>query len=45
MPSFPLVPKSMTLNYLERRNGPVACVISTNKVALVTYTYKKLTRR
>jgi len=27
---FPLVPKSVTLNDLERRNGRKVCVISTN---------------
>jgi len=30
---FPLVPKSVTLNDLERRNGRVVCVISPNSVA------------
>jgi len=32
--SFRLVLKSVTLNDLERRNGPVVCVISSNSVAL-----------
>ena len=31
--SFRLVPKSVTLNVLERRNGRVVCVISPNFVA------------
>jgi len=31
---FRLVPKSVTLNDLERRNGRVVCVISPNSVAL-----------
>ena len=31
---FRLVPKSMTLNDLERRNGRLVCVISPNWVAL-----------
>ena len=30
---FRLVPKSVTLNDLERRNGRVVCVISPNSVA------------
>ena len=30
---FRLVPKSVTLNDLERRNGHVVCVISPNSVA------------
>jgi len=34
---FRLVPKSVTLNDHERRNGRVACVISPNSVALGTY--------
>ena len=34
---FRLVPKSVTLNNLERRNGLVAYVISPNSVALVQY--------
>jgi len=31
--SFLLVPKLVTLNDLERRNGPNGCVISRNLVA------------
>jgi len=31
--SFPLVPKSVTLNDLERRNSPNGCIISPNSVA------------
>ena len=31
---FRLVPKSMTLNDLERRNCRIVCVISPNSVAL-----------
>jgi len=31
--SFQLVPKSVTLNDLERRNRPNGCVISPNSVA------------
>ena len=31
---FRLVPKSVTLNDLERRNGRVVCLISPNSVAL-----------
>ena len=30
--SFRLVPKSVTLNYLERRNSPNGCVILLNSV-------------
>ena len=30
---FRLVPNSMTLNDLERRNGPNSCVILPNSVA------------
>ena len=33
---FRLVPKSVTLNDLERRNSPNLCVISPNSVALKT---------
>ena len=29
---FPLVPKSVNLNDLERRNGRVVCAISPNSV-------------
>ena len=35
-----LVPKSVTLNDLERRNGRVVCVISPKSVALVPYCVK-----
>jgi len=35
--SFRLVPKSVTLNDFERRNGRVVCVISLNWVALGPY--------
>jgi len=31
--SFRLVPKSVTFNDIERRNGRVVCVISPNSVA------------
>jgi len=34
---FRLVSKSVTLNYLEQRNGRVVCVISPNSVALGPY--------
>jgi len=34
--SFRLVPKSVTLNDLEHRNGRNICVISSNSVAFVT---------
>ena len=34
---FPLVPKSVTLNDLERRNGRLDCVISPNSVAFGPY--------
>jgi len=37
---FRLVPKLVTLNGLERRNGRVVCVISPNSVALGPY-YEK----
>ena len=30
--SFRLVPKSVTLNDLERRNDPLSCVFSPNSV-------------
>jgi len=33
---FRLVPKSVTLNDLERRNNPDLCIISQNSVALRT---------
>jgi len=32
--SFRLVPNSVTLNDLERRNGPKGCVISPNSVVI-----------
>jgi len=34
--SFRLVPKSVILNDLERRNRPNGCVISPNSVAFLT---------
>ena len=34
---FRLVPKSMTLNDLERGNGHILCVISPNYVAFGPY--------
>jgi len=34
---FRLVPKSVTLNDIERRNGRLVCVISTNLVAFGPY--------
>jgi len=37
---FRLVPKSVNLNDLERRNGHVVCVISPNSVASAAY-YEK----
>jgi len=37
---FRLVPKSVTLNDLERRNGHVVCVISPNSVAFGAYYVK-----
>ena len=39
---FRLVPKSVTLNDLERRNGRLFCVISPNSVALGPYDAKVL---
>jgi len=33
--SFQFVPKSVTLNDFERRNGGVVCVISPNSAAFV----------
>jgi len=39
---FRLVPKLVTLNDLERRNGRVVCVISPNSVALGPYYVKVL---
>jgi len=38
--SFRLVPKSVTLNNLERRNGRIVCVISPNSVDLGAYYVK-----
>jgi len=37
---FQLIPKSVTLNDLERCNGRVVCVISPNSVALGAYYVK-----
>jgi len=37
---FRLVPKSMTLSDLERRNGRIVCVISPNSVAFGPYNTK-----
>jgi len=37
---FRLLPKSMTLNDLERRNGRVVCVISPHLLAFGTYYVK-----
>jgi len=37
---FRLVPKSVTLDDLERRNGRVVCVISSNSVAFAAYYVK-----
>jgi len=37
---FRLVPKSVTLNDLEWRNGHVVCVISPNSVAFEAYYIK-----
>jgi len=34
---FRLVPKSVTLNDLERRNGHVVCIISPNSVDFRAY--------
>ena len=39
---FRLVPQSVTLNDLERRNGRLVCVISPNSVALGRITQKWL---
>jgi len=38
--SFRLVPKSVTLNDPERRNGHVVCIISPNSVAFRAYYVK-----
>jgi len=37
---FQLVPKSVILNDLERRNGHVVCVISPNSLPFWTYYVK-----
>jgi len=37
---FRLVPKSVTLNDLEQRNGHVVCFISLNSVAFCAYYIK-----
>ena len=37
---FPLVPKLVTLNDLERRNGRVVCIILPNSVAFWLYYIK-----
>jgi len=37
---FRSVPKSVTLNDLERRNGRVVCIISPNSVVLGPYYVK-----
>jgi len=37
---FRLVPKSVTLNDLEQRNGRIVCVMSPNSVAFGTYYVK-----
>jgi len=37
---FRLVPKSVTLNDLERRDGYVVCVIAPNSVAFAAYYVK-----
>jgi len=37
---FRLVPKSETLNDLERRNGRVVCVMSPNSLAFGAYYVK-----
>jgi len=42
---FPLIPKSATLNNLERRNGRVFCVISLNSVALGAHYVKVVEHR
>jgi len=38
--SFRLVPKLVTLNDVERRNGRVVCIISPNLLAFGTYYVK-----
>jgi len=42
---FRLVPKSVTLNDLERRNGRVVCVISPNSLAFSAYYVKVIKYR
>jgi len=39
---FRLVPKSVTLSDLKRRNGRVVCVISPNSVACGAYCVKEV---
>ena len=39
---FQLVPKSVTLNDVEGRNGRIVCIILPNWVALVPYYVKKV---
>ena len=39
---FRLVPKSVTLNDLERGSGRIICVISPNSVAIKAYYVKVL---
>jgi len=38
--SFQLVPKSVTLNDLEQRNGPLFCVFSPNTAAFLAHYVK-----
>ena len=42
---FRLVPKSVILNDLERRNGHIVCVISPNSVAFAAYYVKVVEER
>ena len=42
---FRLVPKSMTLSDLERRNGSVLCVITPNLIAFEAHYVKVLEDR
>jgi len=42
---FLLVPKSVALNDLKRRNGHVVCIISPNSVAFAAYCVKVLEDR
>ena len=39
---FRLVPKSVTFNDLERRNGRVVCIISPTSIAFMAYYVKWL---